>query len=213
MGIKERREREKHYVRSMIMKIVNQIVSEEGWGGVTIRKIADEIEYSPPIIYEHFDSKDAILFELTKEAMEKLLKAVTKELESIQDSHEAICQITRTYYDFCIANRGYAKAILGLDGIPCGVHLEIEAWKKLIDLTKGHLAKVLVFNDREDPKLEESLHYYRWLTRGAISAAVIRVHMEEKDPPFNDHEQIKKMMVNSVEALITGLKPINSTVQ
>jgi AcrR family transcriptional regulator len=206
VGIKERREREKQYVRTMIMKIVNNIVSEEGWGGVTIRKIAEEIEYSPPIIYEHFDSKEALLFELTKEAFEKLLKLVLKDIKGIDDPKEALHVTACTYYDFCIANKGYAKAIFGLDGVPCGVHLDIPVWYDLITVTKDQITKILGLTDPEDPQVDDAVHYIRWLTRGAISAAVVRIHMEEKDPPFNDHSCIKSMICHAMDAMIEGVK-------
>jgi AcrR family transcriptional regulator len=47
MGIKERREREKKEIKDLILKTVYRLVNDEGWEGVTIRKVADIIEYSP----------------------------------------------------------------------------------------------------------------------------------------------------------------------
>lgn len=210
MGIKERREREKQYVRTMIMKTVNHIVSEEGWGGVTIRKIAEEIEYSPPIIYEHFDSKEALLLELSKEAYEKLLKLVQKDTKGVDDPQEAIRITACTYYDFCIANKGYAKALFGLDGVPCGVHLEIPTWHELIAITKDQVCRLLDIDDPSDERADDTMHYIRWLTRGAISAAVVRIHMEEKDPPFDDHDRLKKMICHSLDAMIEGIRQVGA---
>lgn len=48
MGIVERRERLKKQVRSDIIKTAKEIAREDGWQAVSIRKIADVIEYSPP---------------------------------------------------------------------------------------------------------------------------------------------------------------------
>lgn len=210
MGIKERREREKQFVRNMIMKTVNHIVSKEGWGGVTIRKIAEEIEYSPPIIYEHFDSKEALLLELSKEAYEKLLKLVLKDTKGVDDPGEAIRITACTSYDFCIANKGYAKAIYGLDGVPCGVHLEIATWHELIAVTKNQVSRLLKIDDPSDQRVEDATHYIRWLIRGAISAAVVRIHMEEKDPPFDDHERVKKMICHALDTMIEGIAVVGA---
>ena len=66
MGIKERRERQKQELRAGILAAAREIASEEGWQAVTIRKIAALIEYSPPVIYEHFGSKEEILLELVR---------------------------------------------------------------------------------------------------------------------------------------------------
>jgi len=206
VGIKERREREKQYVRTMIMKIVNQIVSEEGWGGVTIRKIAEEIEYSPPIIYEHFDSKEALLYELTKEAFGKLLKSFKNKYKDISDPKEAIHKVSQNYYDFCIANKGYAKAIFGLDGVPCGVHLDIPEWQELMDLLTEKVAAHINCSDLKDPKVFDALNYMRWIVRGAISSAVSRIHLEDKDKPYDDHDKMKKMICRSIDCMFEGFK-------
>ena len=61
MGIVERRERVKIQVRSDIVKTAKVIAREDGWTAVSIRKIAEVIEYSPPILYEYFESKDKLL--------------------------------------------------------------------------------------------------------------------------------------------------------
>ncbi|MBD0354009.1 MAG: helix-turn-helix transcriptional regulator, partial [Rubrobacteraceae bacterium] len=66
MGIKERRERQRRELRSSILSAAREIASEEGWGAVTIRKIAGRIEYSPPMLYGYFDSKEDILLELVR---------------------------------------------------------------------------------------------------------------------------------------------------
>ncbi|MEC7838734.1 MAG: TetR/AcrR family transcriptional regulator [Chlamydiota bacterium] len=206
MGIKERREREKQYVRTMIMKIVNQIVSEEGWGGVTIRKIAEEIEYSPPIIYEHFDSKEALLYELTKEAYGKLVKSFKSKYSDLTDPRETIHKLCENAYDFSIANKGYAKAIFGLDGVPCRVHLDIPEWQELNTLLTEKVAEHIHCSDLNDPKVFEAVNYMRWLVRGAISSAVSRIHLENKDKPFDDHDRMKKMITQSVDCMFEGFK-------
>lgn len=73
MASKERREREKKELKQNILLAARSIASSEGWQSVTIRKIANQIEYSPPTIYEHFASKEAILLELMLEGNRLLL--------------------------------------------------------------------------------------------------------------------------------------------
>ncbi|HEY0768921.1 MAG TPA: TetR/AcrR family transcriptional regulator, partial [Sphingobacteriaceae bacterium] len=72
MGIAERRLRQKEEVRSAILSSAWKMVKEEGWQSLSIRKIADAIEYSIPVIYNHFENKEAILLEFTKEGFQKL---------------------------------------------------------------------------------------------------------------------------------------------
>ena len=76
MGVKERRERIKQATREGILQGARQIAQEEGWGALTIRKVADYIEYSPSIVYEYFDSKDEILRALMQQGFQTLAVAM-----------------------------------------------------------------------------------------------------------------------------------------
>ena len=58
MGHIERRQKEKEEMRKRIMDTTLKIAVSEGWDAVTIRKIANAIEYTPPIVYEHFKNKE-----------------------------------------------------------------------------------------------------------------------------------------------------------
>jgi AcrR family transcriptional regulator len=64
MGSKERRERERQEVREKILDAARDLFAQEGYEAVTMRKIADRIEYSPTAIYLHFKDKEAVLREL-----------------------------------------------------------------------------------------------------------------------------------------------------
>ena len=64
MGPKERREREREEVRTRILDAARELFASEGVESVTMRRIADRIEYSPTAIYFHFKDKDALLAEL-----------------------------------------------------------------------------------------------------------------------------------------------------
>src|SRR6187402_2875014 len=66
MGSKERINRLKENTRVNIIDAAHEIVKEEGWQALSMRKIAEKIEYTAPMIYEYYANKDAILLELTK---------------------------------------------------------------------------------------------------------------------------------------------------
>ena len=67
MGIAERKQRQKGEVKASILQAAWQLVEKEGWQALSIRKIADAIEYSVPVIYDHFANKEAILYEFVKD--------------------------------------------------------------------------------------------------------------------------------------------------
>ena len=72
MGIKERQERDREAVRRSILDAARDLFVTEGYQNVSIRKIAERIEYSPAAIYSYFPSKDDIFFALAEEGFRLL---------------------------------------------------------------------------------------------------------------------------------------------
>ena len=72
MGIKERQERGREAVRRSILDAARELFVVEGFQNVSIRKIAERIEYSPAAIYGYFPSKDDIFFALAEEGLRLL---------------------------------------------------------------------------------------------------------------------------------------------
>ncbi len=61
MGIIERREREKEEIRNRILDAARDLFAREGYEAVTMRRIAEAIEYSPTTIYNHFEDKEDVV--------------------------------------------------------------------------------------------------------------------------------------------------------
>src|SRR5215831_13377884 len=72
MGIKERQERDREAVQRAILDAARELFVTEGFQHVSIRKIAERIEYSPAAIYSYFPSKDDIFFALAEEGFRLL---------------------------------------------------------------------------------------------------------------------------------------------
>ena len=73
MGVKERQEREREAVARAILDAARDLFVTEGYQNVSIRKIAERIEYSPAAIYGYFPSKDHIFFALAEEGFRMLI--------------------------------------------------------------------------------------------------------------------------------------------
>ncbi|SRR6266853_1334398 len=72
MGIKERQERDREAVRGSILDAARELFVSEGYRNVSIRKIAEKIEYSPAAIYGYFPSKDDIFYALAEDGFRLL---------------------------------------------------------------------------------------------------------------------------------------------
>lgn len=76
MGIRERQDRERHAVRASILTAARDLFVNDGYPNVSIRKIAERIEYSPAAIYGYFPGKDDIFFALAEEGFQRLDDAI-----------------------------------------------------------------------------------------------------------------------------------------
>ena len=72
MGVKERQEREREATTRAILDAARELFVAEGYQNVSIRKIAEKIEYSPAAIYSYFPSKDDIFLALAEEGFNLL---------------------------------------------------------------------------------------------------------------------------------------------
>ena len=118
MGTKERRDRERQELRQAILRASRDIAAQEGWQSVSIRKVAERIEYSPPTIYEHFASKEALLVELMREGFRLLMQRV-REGDSAAVSTEArIMAVALAYWNFAWDYPELYQVMHGLGGVP-----------------------------------------------------------------------------------------------
>ena len=75
MGVKERQEREREATARAILDAARELFVAQGYNNVSIRKIAEKIEYSPAAIYSYFPSKDDIFLALAEEGFRLLYEA------------------------------------------------------------------------------------------------------------------------------------------
>lgn len=101
MGIVERRERERTEIRVKILDAARELFAREGYEHVTMRRIADAIEYSATTIYNHFEDKDDLVKALCEEDFARLLGAL-QAAPRPADPVDAIRQLGRAYCQFGI---------------------------------------------------------------------------------------------------------------
>src|ERR1700761_8372415 len=102
MGIQERKEKQKLEIRKLILDASMKLFIEEGFEHVTIRKIADLIEYSPTTVYLYFKDKDEIFFILHDIGFQKMqeLNVNLEGLDPLQELH----QMGENYLEFGMMN-------------------------------------------------------------------------------------------------------------
>lgn len=127
MSINDRKQRQKEEVRASILDTAWDMIVTEGWLSFSIRKVADAIEYSVPVIYSHFENKDAILLEFNRKGFQLLAEALAKAKAGKDDPADQLRAMGRAYWDFAFANKEYYQLMFGL-GIPtCDIASRIPA--------------------------------------------------------------------------------------
>lgn len=133
MGVKERKVREKQDMRELILKAAHQIFVDKSFEEVSIRNIAEEIEYSPATIYLYFKDKNEIFYALHTEAF-KVFNEYVAEIVMIADPFERLIALGRKFMAFA---RKYPKYydIMFITKAPMDCHLNKDKW---VEGTKAH---------------------------------------------------------------------------
>jgi AcrR family transcriptional regulator len=100
MGTKERQERDREAVRRAILDAARELFVNEGYQNVSLRKIAERIEYSPAAIYGYFSGKDDIFIALAEEGFRLLCEP--ERPETLEDLRElpALDRLRATFWRF-----------------------------------------------------------------------------------------------------------------
>jgi AcrR family transcriptional regulator len=114
MGILERKERKRSELREQILAAARTIVFRDGIEALTMRKIADAIEYSPATIYLHFENREAIALALCREAS-AVLFAQVGETAAIADPAERLHRFGCTYVRYGIEHPQEYKLVFMTD--------------------------------------------------------------------------------------------------
>lgn len=104
MGLKERREREKENLRQEILDAAREMFAIEGYANVSMRKIADKIEYSPTTIYLYFKDKNDLLNQICEDTFGKLYAVVSKMQAESATALECLRKGIKAYIEFGLAH-------------------------------------------------------------------------------------------------------------
>lgn len=110
MGVRERREREKTLLRQEILDAARDILVREGYEGLSMRKVADKIDYSPTAIYLYFKDRDDLVFSVCQQLMEGLVRELQQVVRESKDPLVALRIGLRRYVEFGLAHAEHYAA-------------------------------------------------------------------------------------------------------
>ena len=104
MGVKERKARQKKFLRQEILDAASELFVRDGYENVSMRRIADKIEYSPTTIYIYFNDKADLLEQVCKETFGRLVLRLSKIMDQPGDPIDRLKMGLITYIEFGLEN-------------------------------------------------------------------------------------------------------------
>jgi AcrR family transcriptional regulator len=109
-----RRERERAQRRQVIVDAARQLAETEGWESVTTRRLADAIEYSQPVLYSHFEGKDAIVSAVALEGFSELAAILDNARQGADSPAAQPRAVASAYMEFARTNPALYDAMFTL---------------------------------------------------------------------------------------------------
>ncbi len=125
MGVKERKARQKRFLRQEILDAASELFVKQGYENVSMRRIADRIEYSPTTIYLYFRDKAELLEQVCHETFTRLSQALDRILAQPGDPMERLKRGLLAYIQFGLENPHHYRATFMMplpEGFPAEKH-------------------------------------------------------------------------------------------
>ena len=130
VGVAERKGRQRAEREHRITAAARLIAADEGWSAVTIRRLAEVIEYSQPVLYAHFENRDAIVAAVAVEGFQELAIALRRAARSSNNGQDAIKDVAISYLAFAREHPALYEAMFtmqtGLRFAEAGTKMELK---------------------------------------------------------------------------------------
>ena len=182
MGISERRFREQEQLKQLIVAQSWSIVAEEGWAALSLRKIADAIEYSVPVIYKHFSSKDDLIEYFTKEGFRLLAEQLASVISQDDSAEVKIRHIAEAYWSFAFTHQKHYEIMFGL-GIPtCEAIQTVQEKRKTSEILLTVIEEAILQSKRTDTDKYLKMKTFWSIMHGLVAIELLSVNQKSIEP-------------------------------
>ena len=180
-------------MRSSILDTAWELVVSEGWQSFSIRKIADAIEYSVPVIYSHFENKDAILLEFNRKGFRLLTDALAAAKAGQSNPADEIRAMGRAYWDFAFSNKEYYQLMFGL-GIPtCETVSKIPAMQ---DFNQVIMSSIVAMVPKDKPLPFDP--FLKYQSFWSMLHGLVSINMNSLTNVSNNHPGLPQQVLEDV---------------
>jgi AcrR family transcriptional regulator len=205
MGVQDRRARQKQLLRQEILDAARELLVRDGYDQLSMRRVAERIDYSPTAIYLHFKDKQELVFSLCEETFAKLVRELESLSREYPDPLVRLRKGMERYIAFGLKNPNhYIPAFV----LPPPPGLDARRGAAMHDSNSNGMRALAVLRDgiaagvksrklrKVDPDVAARA---AWASLHGITSLLITY----PDFPWGDREAV---IANLIDALIDGLK-------
>ena len=210
MGTKERRERERDELRTKILDAARELFVKHGYEAVSMRKIAEAIEYSPTVIYQHFADKASLVLALCQVDFDEFGGRFLA-LAPIKDPVERLREAARVYVRFAVDAPSYYRLMFMSGHIstldPAVLQRAWESDQGKGDPERDGLAFVVktLIDGMEQGRFRKDDPLLVAQTVWAAVHGISALHITHSNDPWPQWRPLEKRMEHLIDTLIRGL--------
>ncbi|MGC4102944.1 TetR/AcrR family transcriptional regulator [Ferruginibacter sp.] len=199
MASKDRIQKLKDDTRCNILTASLDIVKEEGWPALSMRKIADKIDYTAPIIYEYFSNKDAILQELTRMGYVKLAKQMEEAKSRFTDPAQQLEAMWLAYWNFAFADKELYKVMYGVEVNCCALQNTCDDLNAPSNMLWDKIQELVPADKKNDEQFIDTKYYTFWsVVHGLISINLTR--------QITSEDLNRQVLKDAISGIINSIK-------
>jgi AcrR family transcriptional regulator len=199
MGSKERILRQKDDTRRRILDAALDMIKCEGCDALSMRKLADNIEYTAPAIYEYFESKDALYVELARMGHLKLAAIVKIAKDAHTGAAEQMEAMWLAYWNFAMTYKELYQLMFAVGTGCCPVENQISESTAFPKMVSDVIRMLYLPHQASDEEVQKKYYTYWAIIHGLIAINMIQLTRDEKM-----NQEILIDAIKGINALITG---------
>lgn len=170
-------------LREDILEVSRTLLVKDGYGKMSMRKIAKRAGVSATSIYLHFQNKDELLLALIESSIAKLAKALEEDLSDSDDSITKLEKMAQAFVDFALNNPQEYEIIYMVrpEEMPKFPKEKFQQIRKIYELLAGIIREG---SDSGSLRVEDPLMsaYTLWAQLHGVASVIITKRLDTRIP-------------------------------
>ncbi|BAV05059.1 transcriptional regulator, TetR family [Filimonas lacunae] len=165
----EKRKQQRETARLQIIDAALSIVRTSGWQAVSMRKIAEMIDYTPPVIYAYFSCKEDLLHALSQLGFLKLSRSMQIEARSVVTPVAQLEKMWLAYWQFALEETAFYQLMFGVGASCRNNPFEADEAARIAEVVTPVISKAMLASHGGDENAACKFHACWSVTHGLIA--------------------------------------------